>query len=74
MIYNLVRKLSEDKEDVLASREKVCFGKILKLASAFHARPPSIYHPLSYIYIVSCANSSKQYISLLDHMIRSLSS
>ena len=33
MIYNLVRKLSEDKEDVLASREKVCFGKILKPAS-----------------------------------------
>ena len=28
MIYNLVRKLSEDKEDVLASREKVGVGKI----------------------------------------------
>ena len=28
MIYNLVRKLSEDKEDVIASREKVAFSKI----------------------------------------------
>ena len=41
MIYNLVRKLSEDKEDVLASREKVGFG----LKNDF-----LIYRWLPYIY------------------------